>query len=265
MNMNMRSESEMQKALEDFNQMSDYYDQYRPDYPDEIINTIIDTAGLTTGSKILEIGAGSGKATGPFAKCGFEMVCVEPGADLVKEGENKFQDNKNIQFILSRFEDYSEPTEYFDTIISAQAFHWISQPTGYEKCANALKKDGYLAVFWHLDLSRDVDLDRELLAILTKYDGFVACMPKKDYGERMESISSKIVSSGLFSKPEIIHVYTEKVFTADEYFRYMLTSNFAKQPDEAKKACLADLTQLAARYNGIKRRFTFELYLSQKL
>ena len=44
-----------------FNQMSEYYDQFRPGYPNEIIETIIKKAQLTGNAKVLEIGSGSGK------------------------------------------------------------------------------------------------------------------------------------------------------------------------------------------------------------
>ena len=262
----MRTESEREKATQEFHQMSDYYDKYRPDYPEEIIRTIINKANLAASSKLLEIGSGSGKATAQFADFGFEIVCIEPGVDLVEQGKAKFKDNKNIKFVASRFEDYSAPPEYFDAIISAQAFHWVSQPLGYEKCAKTLKKGGYLAPFWYIDLSRDVDLDRELISICHKYDGFVSIMPEENYDKRMESITSKIVSSGLFSNPEIIHSFLEKNYTADEYFNLLLTaSNFVEQPEKAKQACREELTRLADKYNGIKRRYTYELYLTQKL
>jgi len=38
-----------------------------------------------------------------------------------------------------------------------------------------------------------------------------------------------------------------------------------KKPDKEKQACHEELTQLADKYNGIKRRYTCELYLTQKL
>jgi len=50
-----------------FNQMADYYDKFRPSYPQEIIDAIVKKAGLNVESSILEIGAGSGKATAQFA------------------------------------------------------------------------------------------------------------------------------------------------------------------------------------------------------
>lgn len=83
--MDWKKESEM------FDQMADYYDKYRPSYPNEIIDTLIKQTKLTNGSKLLEIGAGSGKATELFVNKGFEILCIEPGANLVKRGNERFK------------------------------------------------------------------------------------------------------------------------------------------------------------------------------
>jgi len=264
--LNMRTEDERQSALHCWNDLAKFYDDYRPNYPKELITTIINKANLITESKVLEIGAGSGKATAQFADFGFEMLCIEPGVDMVEKGKAKFKDNKNIKFIVSRFEDYAEPPEYYDAVIAAQSFHWISQPIGYEKCAKTLKKGGYLAPFWNLNLFRDgIDLDRELWAIICKYEGWVSCMQEKDYPARMESITSKIVGSGLFLKPEIIHFYKEINLTADDYYKYMLAGGGLNKTEAEKQACQEELAQLAEKYNGIKRNFHYELYLTRKL
>ena len=265
MDLNMRPEDERKWALQAFNGKEEYFEKSRPDYPEELITTIINKANLTAGSKLLEIGAGSGRATKLFADFGFEMLCIEPGAELAAKGQERFKD-KNIKYIVSPFEDYAEQTEYFDAVIAGQAFHWVSQPIGYEKCSKALKKGGYLAPFWNLNLFRDdINIDRELWAIVNKYEGWVSCMPEKDYAARMESISSKIVGSGLFSKPEIIHFYKEINLTADDYYKYMLAGGGLNKTEAEKQACQEELAQLAEKYNGIKRNFHYELYFTQKL
>ena len=260
----VRSAFDWKKERDMFNQMADYYDRYRPGYPNDIIKTIIERAGLIAGSKLLEIGAGSGKATEQFAEYEFEILCVEPGEDLVTKGNLKFKDKK-IKFIASRFEDFSASPGYYDAIISAQAFHWLAQPEGYEKCARALKNGGYLAPFWNIDITHDNDFDNELTSIVHKY-GAVSCMPESDYIKRMESISSGIAGSGLFMTPEIIHSKWEKIYTVDDYFGYMLTGNvFIQKSDTEKQMCFDELKRLADKYNGIiKREYTCELYLTRR-
>ena len=121
-----------------FDQMADYYDHYRPGYPEEIIRTILYKAQLTSDAKVLEIGAGSGKATAQFADFGFEMLCLDPGENLVKRAKTRLN-KSNITFAVSRFEDYPLPKNHFDAILSAQAFHWIEKPEGLRLCSETLK------------------------------------------------------------------------------------------------------------------------------
>lgn len=96
MNYGYEHENRKRKAerTQEFNQMLDNYYKYRPDYPEEVIKAIINKANLTIYSKLLEIGAGSGKTTSQFTDFGFEIVCIEPGADFVERGKTKFKIKK---------------------------------------------------------------------------------------------------------------------------------------------------------------------------
>ena len=205
--MDWKKESEM------FNQMAEYYDIYRPSYPHEIINAIIDKASLVSGAKLIEIGAGSGKATALFADYDFEILCVEPGLELVARGREKFI-SKNIEYMVSRFEDCSSLRNDYDAIISAQAFHWLPQPEGYKKCAAVLKDGGYLAPFWNIGIIQDTELDKELLNLMEKYNAFTSDTTEAKYYIRMNEISDGITGSGFFYEPEIIHSRWNKNYTA---------------------------------------------------
>ena len=254
------------KESETFNQMVDYYDKYRPSYPQEIIDTIIKKANLHTGSKILEIGSGSGKATTQFADYGFEMCCIDPGVKLIEKGRERFQ-GKNIKFIASRFEDFTTTSCYYDAIISAQAFHWLPQPTGYEKCASALKDCGYLAPFWNIEILQETTMDKELMELMEKHNAFTSVESETAYNERMEKISNGLADSGFFSAPEVIHSRWEKDYTLDEYFGLALTGNvFVQNSAEVKQAYYSSLRELAAKHNGVfKRHYVCELYLARKI
>ena len=257
--MDWKTESEM------FNRMVGYYDKYRPGYPQDIVDAIINKASLARGSKLLEIGAGSGKATAQFADYGFEILCVEPGPELADKGRERFKD-KNIKFVVSRFEDCSALRNDYDAIISAQAFHWLPQPEGYEKCAAALKDGGYLAPFWNIEIIHETEFDSELVEIMQNHKAFTSAVPETDYAKRMETISNGLSGSGYFQEPEMIHSHWDKDYTADGYFGFVSTGNvFVQNPDAVKQACFTALTKLADKYGGIIRRhYICELYLAKK-
>jgi SAM-dependent methyltransferase len=267
--LNQKGETDMLNRIEEseiFNTMVDYYDEYRPGYPREIINAVIDRAKLTAGSSILEIGCGSGKATLQFAGHGFELLGLDPGADLIKKGRTRIND-KNIELVTSRFEDYPLQPDYFDAVISAQAFHWLPKPYCYELCAAALKSGRWLMPFWNIELIDETVFDNELFAIIDTYNAYISTMKTEDYHKkRVASIADEIIRSGFFAQPEVIQVYWEKTYTADEYFGYCMTGNvFIQNPKEMKRLCYNELAALAAKHNGIKRRYVCELYAAKSL
>ena len=248
-----------------FNQMADYYDIFRPDYPKIIADTIVDKANLTNQSKILEIGSGSGKATAMFVDFGIRVVCIEPGMDLIAKAKGKFS-GKHVEFIASRFEEVSITPGDFDAIVSAQAFHWIEQPTGYLKCAELLKSNGCLAIFWNIDIYNDTEFDNELQNLLNRYDGQVSCATADFYTKRSDTIISGMAESGVFLCPELMKFIFDKSYTAEEYYGYMLTSQvFIQKPETHKKECYNELVKLTDKYGGIiKRQYVCELYYAKR-
>lgn len=160
--MNFLKESEM------FNQAAEYYDKYRPCYPQESIDSLISVTWISAGSDLLEIGCGSGKATKQLIGNDFNILGIDPGEDLVRIGNERFK-NDNVNFVKGRFEEYDFEQKKFDVIYAAQSFHWVPQPIGYRKCFDILKDNGYIALFWNMYVLYDNDADKELLEISKRY------------------------------------------------------------------------------------------------
>ena len=249
-----------------FNQMSDYYDRYRPGYPAEIIHTLIRETGIQKGARLLEIGAGSRKATELFIDGGYEILAIDPGKDLVAKGNRKFSET-SIRFETARFEDCVLPEGYYDVVYSAQAFHWIPQPAGFEKCAFALRKGGFLALFWNMYIVYDNDIDRELLSISKRHGGFADFLSESECENRILSITAGIKDSGLFSTPNVFRKLWTHKYSSDDYYGFALTSNtFIQQTESEKKEARAELTALADNNNGfIERPYLCVLYITTRM
>jgi 16S rRNA A1518/A1519 N6-dimethyltransferase RsmA/KsgA/DIM1 with predicted DNA glycosylase/AP lyase activity len=52
------------------------YDKFRWDYPAELFADAIRYAGQGNGKRVIEIGAGTGKATTPFLDAGYAITAV---------------------------------------------------------------------------------------------------------------------------------------------------------------------------------------------
>jgi ubiquinone/menaquinone biosynthesis C-methylase UbiE len=253
------------KESETFNQIADIYDVYRPSYPQEIIKEMIQESHLKSGSKIIEIGAGSGKATELIAGKGYLIHCIEPGQNLVNIGQKRFA-NDSISYTVSRFEDCSLPENYYDMVFAAQSFHWVPQPIGYEKSARILKQDGYLGLIWNMYVIQDTEQDSRLIQLSNKYGGFADFLTESQCTKRMSSIVSGIDNSGLFEEVKTYKKIWVKNYTPQEYYGFILTGNkFAQKTESEKKIIYQEIESLANDFGGyIHRPYWTVLYLAKK-
>lgn len=258
--MNFKKESEM------FDKAADYYDQFRPSYPSEVLHQIIEKTRLNKDKLVLEIGSGSGKATEMFENLGCHILCIDPGENLVKLGRDKFANHKQIEFKLGRFETLDLQKNMYDLIYAAQSFHWVPQPIGYQKCADLLKADGYLALFWNMYILYDTAIDRELLTLSDKYGGFADFLSEKQCEQRIQNITHQIQEHNYFEQPEVFRVLWEEEYTAETLYGFIMTGNhFIQLPQDVKERAKAEVQTLCEKHGGtIKRPYLCVLYLSKK-
>jgi SAM-dependent methyltransferase len=247
-----------------FDKAAKYYDKYRPSYPDKLIDDLIEKVHLTKESKILEIGAGSGKATELFVNKGLKVTCIEPGKELVIEGKKKFV-GKDVEYYNCRFEEWEEKSGYFDFIMSAQAFHWVPQPIGYKKCANSLKENKKLALFWNYYTSNYGQIDKELNNLIAQYP--IMYIDSKDsIKEKINNTVNEIINSEFFREPVVMVYPWKQEYSAEEYLGFIKTGNGYLSLDNQKRLIVEEkVNEIICRNGGtIVRPYTCVCYLADK-
>ncbi|HEX7713431.1 MAG TPA: class I SAM-dependent methyltransferase [Bacillota bacterium] len=249
-----------------FDEAADYYDVYRPSYPQAVIDWLIENAGIRPQDKLLEIGAGSGKATELFVERGYELVCIEPGENLAKTGLRKFSGSHRVSYVVTRFEEWDEAENSFDFAFSAQAFHWVPKPIGFEKCARALKSRKYLALFWNwYPLGKD-PVFNELTPVLRDYQ---LAIPSSDdeIEARVVSETDQINQSRRFKNPAVFRFPWEKRYEAEEYIGLLRTGNDYLRLQPSDREGLENGVRLTLHKNGgfIIRPYLGIAFLAQKL
>jgi SAM-dependent methyltransferase len=140
----------MTKKIEPYKDIALIYDEVRPSYPEELIQDIITTTALKTSDRILEIGAGTGKATVQFAEKGFQVQAIELGRDMGAVFKEKLAKYPSVSLDIASFEEWVPPSsDKYDLIYCAQAFHWLDINIKYQKCHGLLKDNGFLVLFWY--------------------------------------------------------------------------------------------------------------------
>ncbi len=124
------------------------YEKGRPSFPAEVLDTLRAGAGLEESSKVVDLGAGTGK----FTKLLFEVV--EPGGVIavepVRAMREAFARNFPGQTILEgTAESVPRPDQSVDLVTVAQAFHWFDAGPALDEIARVLRPDGALALVWN--------------------------------------------------------------------------------------------------------------------
>jgi ubiquinone/menaquinone biosynthesis C-methylase UbiE len=86
-----------------FNRVAALYDKWRPGYPEELFAEIGKITGLGRGSRVLEVGCGTGKATTGMAKCGADMLCIDIGPAMLEIAKKNCSKFGNVKFRRSSF------------------------------------------------------------------------------------------------------------------------------------------------------------------
>ena len=75
-------ESRRARLSRTFDEDAELYDRARPGYPPELYDDLMDLVGAGPGSRVLEVGCGTGQATVPLAARGFRITAVEAGPNM---------------------------------------------------------------------------------------------------------------------------------------------------------------------------------------
>jgi len=222
-----------------FEEVPEAYERARPLYPPEVFDDLVSLAALPESARLVEIGPGTGQATLPLAKRGYEIVGVELGEGLAARARRRLADFPNVKIVNVNFETWEPSGEHFDAIVAFTAFHWIDPQTRYRKSSELLKPEGALAIiatqhvlpdggdrFW-----RDVQEDYE--AVVPEEESTKAGAPGPP--EAVQDLSAEIEANGHFRNIAARRYLWDVTYTADEYIAVLDTYSGHRSLEPAKR------------------------------
>ncbi len=191
------------EASEAFDAVADEYLTARSEYPVELFDQIFETAQLGNGSRVLDVGCGSGQATLEFARRGCNVVGIDPANNALDLLAKRSEGLSSVTLQQSKFEDYSD-TSQFDLVACAQAFHWLNPESAPGRIADLLQQKGHVALFWHLQDLTPGSPQADLYVLSSKYFKSFPVMNPPEYGrEFIDAMAQVLEGSDRF---EEIHV-----------------------------------------------------------
>ena len=150
-----------------FGEVAVQYDRARPDYPAELFADVLEFAGFGAHDRVLEVGAGTGKATVGFVGAGAEVVALEPSAEMADVARARFagDDVADVVVLEHSFEDWGLESGSFAVVAAAQSWHWVDPSTRLAKARAALRAGGAIALFWNQPRYPNVELRLAINAV----------------------------------------------------------------------------------------------------
>ncbi|MEU9962653.1 class I SAM-dependent methyltransferase [Streptomyces malaysiensis] len=139
-------ERERQRQAGSFGAAADAYERGRPPYPPEAVAWLVPERA----QGVVDLGAGTGKLTRALRAPGREVIAVEPSAGM---RERFSQVLPGVRVLEGTGESIPLPDSSVDTVVCAQAWHWVDPRRAVPEIARVLRTGGRLGLVWN---SRDL-------------------------------------------------------------------------------------------------------------
>ncbi len=218
------------------------YIQYRPRYPQAIIDFLRAEVGLTTTDTIADIGSGTGFLSKLFVENGNPVIGVEPNAEMRAAGDELLADFANFQSVDGTAEATTLPDASVDYITAGQAFHWFDAAKTRPEFARILKPGGQVLLIWNFR-QRDVAFMRDYDAVLQQF--------ADDYGKVMAYNSDEETIGRFFGQPaaEMKEFDYAQTFDFAGLKGRALSSSYSPAPEHPQHATfIGELHKLFEKY-----------------
>lgn len=247
-----------------FDGVASQYDTYRPTYPAELIEAILQYSNIQKDESILEIGSGTGKATILFAKRGYSILCLEPGQNLIDVAQQNLNAYPNVQFIKSRFEEW-DALQKFDLVIFAQSFHWIPEAVRYAKTASAIKPKGHLAILYNMYPGMENEIGQELDEVYKRVAPEIS-RTNASLDELIQSRADSMSGSPFFHRVIVKkHLWSVR-YETDAYLGLLNTnSDHLRLSEQTRSTLFKEIARVIERNGGaIEKPYLGVVYLAQR-
>src|SRR5436305_8980285 len=106
-----------------FGEVAGVYEDVRAGYPADLVDAVFGYGGGTP-ARVVDVGAGTGKATAAFRARGVAVTAVEPDPAMAAVLRGR---HPGVEVVESRFEDWEPPAGGVPVVACAQAWHWVEE------------------------------------------------------------------------------------------------------------------------------------------
>lgn len=227
---------------ERFSTRVENYIRFRPGYPQEVVELLEKEAGLSSTSRIVDVGSGTGIFTKLLLDAGYQVTGVEPNAPMRLAAEELLSSYPAFTSIAAKAQDTTLPDASADLITSAQAFHWFATAETRAEFSRILKPGGYVALIWNVRKFDSTPFLKEYESLLIEYG--------TDYAVVRHEITEAEAIDGFFTSGYTLHSFPSyQEFDLPSLKGRLMSSSYTPAPgDPAHQPMLEKLENIFSRH-----------------
>ena len=257
-----------EKLREIFDEDAELYDRARPGYPEELLDDLGELAGLGPGSRVLEIGPGTGQATLALAARGCSVLAVELGASLAATLRRRAA-GLPVEVAVGSFEDHPLPPEPVDAVAAFTAWHWLTAGLRVTRAHAALRPGGSLVtVTTEHVLGGTASFFADAQRCYERWDPATEPGLRLQPSEELAPMLDEADTSELFAPAVRRRHHQDVTYSTQGYLDVLTTySGHRALTPERRSGLLDCIGQLIdTRYGGsVTKRYLYELRVAQQL
>jgi SAM-dependent methyltransferase len=235
-----------------FGEVVEDYDAYRQGYPAALVDDVLAEAGP---GPVLEVGAGTGKATVAFAARGVDLTCIEPDTRMASVLRRHAPD---VTVLETPFEQW-RPDRGYGLLYCAQAWHWIDPARKGDLAYAALAPGGLIALFWNVLLLDDPVLHAALAEVDARYftpdehtgHGWLDGQTPREIRAFTEEWPDLGLDDDRFTDLETRRYRSPLTTPSADYRRYLGTTSLYRMLDEdTRESVLTETTAVIDAHGG---------------
>lgn len=235
-------------AAEGFSAGAGSYERARPAYPVEAIRFLTDRFTIVPDSRVLDVGAGTGKFTSCLTATGARIVAVEPVEDM----RRRIARTGGVGVVAGTAEAIPLADGCANVVLSAQAFHWFDGSRALAEFRRVLLPGGGLGLVWNArDRSRAWVAD--LSDIVDEYGNAIRRHETEEWRDAFDDDTG-------FSPLDVTTFPNPQEVDEDQVVdRVASTSFIAILPDDRRRRVLDRVRELIRSHPETRgrERFTF--------
>jgi SAM-dependent methyltransferase len=235
--------SRVEERKRSFGAVAAAYERIRPGYPEQLFDDLLSWADPPL-ERVLEVGAGTGRATAVLVGRGLDVHAVEHDPAMAAVLQSRLP---QVRLSVGGFETTPHDGPY-DLVVSAQAWHWIDPDQRWSRAASLLRPGGTIGLFWNHDRTGDHEVgaalqeahDRWTPGITIDYD-----LPGEDLAQHEAWPGRYPGQLDDFTGFETRHYHWQRTLSGRDYVELLSTmSAYNVRPVEARQALFAEVLDI---------------------